>query len=468
MAAQKLPWRLAACAFSALFALACGGLDDVTSLHDLRILAVKTEPAEIKLPAVYALVDPASRPPGFPLPQWDVAVTVYAYDPRGGEVTTSIFMCPESTADPACFTFDPAATIAAAADDTARAQLETVYQPHRYQETLADPAQNPAGPIANNRHAFDMSTAVIDSLLWKGDQAANLVLSPLLPRFVVQVDNSKVSGINHERAYKRLPMSLDYRDPMLPPQLLTTMLRSASTTVCHQQPDPFVEGAADCFYDFGANTNPVLVGFDLFDPDAEQAARDRGEEIPPIRFADDPQLGTHPVLLVEKGATLHIRPVFKPSSMEPYQVFVAQTDLQGGGFGVSFGSGGGGGGGPDGEGNNAATSSVKLSLENRYEDFVCDWYATAGNVPRQTTSTSPGEGGPRGGGGGFGMEGRSSLDADWELPGAAASGNGGPFGFGNNDANTSTNSSGRDALILVVQDQRGGVAVGEITVEYQQ
>jgi len=390
-----------------LLALACddAGFDSPTELRDLRILAVKAEPPEIKLPVRYLFAPPEQRPEDWPLPGFQVEIEVYAFDPREGRVTTSVFMCPEDYNDPSCLSFSSDDLIPAGMQASQRAELEAVYQPRLRGNTLADAAMNPAVPIGDNRFSFKFSTPVIDSLLWQGGgDPWGLILAPLLPRFVVEVYNSEVEELREERAFKRFPISLDFNDPELPSELLEFISEFFGAPPCESPPaddDPFVEGIASCFYDRGANSNPVLAGFDLVDPYAEAEARAEGMDIPAVRFSASPQLGPRPVLLVEPGATVHLRPVFKPGSMERYQVFVLAPFVE------------------------------AFALEDRYEDFVCFWYVTGGELgaePGQgnvTTSTAR-EGGEAG------------LDMDWVVAG------------GSDDTGPAI---GRDTLVLVVHDQ---------------
>lgn len=407
------------------------GFDSPSELRDLRILAVRAEPAEIKLPVRFLFAPPAQRPPEWALPSWSVDVQVFAFDPRSGDVTTSSFLCPASDADPACLEFSSADLIAPDLPATEEAELQAVYQPRTRRNTLADPAVNPAVPALDNRFTYAFTPAVIDSLLWReGVDPWGLFLQPLLPRFVVDARNSAVEGMAHERAFKRFPLSLDFNDPELPPQLMDIIADIFGAPPCAIAPaadDPFVEGPADCFFDRGPNQNPLLTGFDLVDPWAEADARAAGERLPAVRFSNSPQLGPHPVLLVEPGATLHLRPVFAPGSMERYQVFVLAP------FAQSF------------------------ALHNRTEDFVCFWYVTGGALGgaedsgNVTTSTS------RAGGEDLPRSGdpeaiRTPLDMDWVVAGTPDH----PLGSGRT----------RDSLVLVVEDQRGGVAVGQVIVEY--
>jgi hypothetical protein len=102
----------------------------------------------------------------------------------------------------------------------------------------------------------------------------------------------------------------------------------------------------------------------------------------------------------------------------------------------------------------AAPVSGTLGLEDRLEDFVCFWYITGGSLGddddrgNMTTSTAR-EGGDLMAAQEAGVV-RTPLDMTWVVQPAE-----------------NVPASGRDTLVLVVQDQRGGVAVGQVIVEYQ-
>ena len=46
----------------------CAYFDREDRVEDTRILAIKTEPAEVKFSPLYSLLPPDQRPPGFVLP----------------------------------------------------------------------------------------------------------------------------------------------------------------------------------------------------------------------------------------------------------------------------------------------------------------------------------------------------------------------------------------------------------------
>ncbi len=74
----------------------------------------------------------------------------------------------------------------------------------------------------------------------------------------------------------------------------------------------------------------------------------------------------------------------------------------------------------------------KIILLNRVEDLACTWYSTRGELSASLTA----------------LQNRDALGVTWRLPFDAQPGE-------------------RDSMVLVVLDQRGGTAVGEITVEYR-
>ena len=56
--------------------------DEEEKLEDIRILGMRTEPAEIIYSGLYILRGPGEEIPFLPLPTYEVEVDVYAYDPR--------------------------------------------------------------------------------------------------------------------------------------------------------------------------------------------------------------------------------------------------------------------------------------------------------------------------------------------------------------------------------------------------
>ena len=116
-----------------------------------------------------------------------------------------------------------------------------------------------------------------------------------------------------------------------------------------------------------------------------------------------PDLGLGSLVRAVPGGQLVITPMWDAHAIEHYQV-------------ISF-----------------DIADSKLIILNRIEDIACNWYATGGKVSSGLTSLQ------------FNNE---RLGILWDLP-------------------TDVEVGERDSLLLVVLDQRGGTAVGEITVEYK-
>ena len=68
----------------------CVDFDIEEQFIDTRILAMRTEPAEIMFSPLFLL--PASQRPPIPIAPIDVDVEVYAFDRRGGDVTMRLQM----------------------------------------------------------------------------------------------------------------------------------------------------------------------------------------------------------------------------------------------------------------------------------------------------------------------------------------------------------------------------------------
>ncbi|MFZ9887856.1 MAG: hypothetical protein ACO3JL_10165 [Myxococcota bacterium] len=331
--------------------LGCSDLDREDRLEDLRILAVRTEPAEILFHPFHALVAPEQRPPFLTLPSYDVDVEVFAYDPRGGEVETMTQLCPEEQG--VCIGFDPDAALAAA-PESLREELRAVYEPRAAALPIAslDDSGDPAGRISL-RQSYRFTPAVIDSFIPKTESGAPIPsFFPELPRVVIDVQNPGAADVTRETGYKRIPVGFDVAHPDLPDGFLDTFGQALGIRFCDAViPDElFSEGPTDCVEPRGPNQNPTLVGFDL----------DRDDELPLIdnegvRFADVSDLGPRSLLRVPRGGEVHLTPVFAVGDREHYQVLK---------FGVE---------------------TQELFLENRWEDYVVSWYSTRGDVSRDVS-----------------------------------------------------------------------------------
>ena len=390
---------------------ACVNFDLAEQITDTRILAVKTEPAEILFSPLY-LSPPEQRPP-FPLPTVDVEVEVFAFDPRGGRTTTSIQMCPEDGGDSSCRLYDKDAD-----DDfvglvePARGEVAGLLEPAVAQAEI-DEASTPVGRVGPSTFRYAITPGAIDFFQPKNADGENVPsIFPLLPRFAVDVENQtqKDDGaeVFAERAFKRLPLTLDLTDPVLPAEFLGDLARGLGIKLCDAPlPDPidedgdgvddvFVEGLTDCLHPRVLNQNPAFKGFRL-----ESALV--AEELSSGMLEGEPDLGLGSLVRAAPGGTISITPMWEANAVERYQV-------------ISF-----------------DIEASKLTVLNRVEDMACNWYATGGTVSSGLTSLQ------------FDND---RLGMVWTLP-------------------TDVTAGDRDSLVLVVLDQRGGTAVGEITVEYK-
>jgi hypothetical protein len=377
---------------------ACNNFQQQSNIEDLRVIAVRTEPAEIFYSPLHVLLPPDARPFGFRLPDYEVDVEVWAFDPRGGLMQTTVSLCPPDE-DSTCRFFEPEERIERAPENIQDA-LRALYQPDPVQAVLTDDdlAKDPAGRIPGMTQTWDFSADVIDSLLYDENGNAGLDLFPIYPKIAVRAEALEAVEVNEERAYKRLPLTLNYNDPDLPPEFKDLIFDILGAEPCDVQPtrEEFVEGRTDCFFTRPANTNPTLVGFNLLPPEQEV------EPEKPIAYSDVADLEPKALLEVTPGSRVHLEPVFPEDVREMYQIFSFDLD--------------------DGT----------LVLENRFEDLSINWFKTGGSAP---ASSQP----PQFGG---------TFDVIWELPSNRGPGE-------------------RDTLVAVIRDQRGGVAVGEIVVQYR-
>ncbi len=398
-AVVRLALAAAAAGVGVVVAAGCTNFPREDRIEDMRVLAIKTEPAEILYSPLF-LTPAAQRPPGFPLPSIDVNVEVFAFDPRGGHVKTTTQLCPAGAGDSTCRLYDPTADLAAE-PAAARPDIEALLTQQTVEGDIASDA-TPVGRVQPSTFTMHFSPAVMDFFIPDAsDGTPTPSIFPLLPRFVVQEDNTDAdpATVVSERAFKRIPISLDLTSADLPPDVVANLARGLGIELC-AAPIPDSEfdkqGRASCLERRVPNNNPGLVGFRL-EPDPAN--------LTPDTATDDvvqPDVGVGSVLGVKPGDTIALTPVFTADSVERYQV-------------VSF-----------------DVETSKIILLNRVEDLACNWYTTRGNTQGSLTALQ------------FG----ATLGNVWTLPADAQPGE-------------------RDSIVMVVLDQRGGTAVGEITVEYQ-
>lgn len=389
----------------------CVNFDLAEQIADTRVLAVKTEPAEILFSPLY-LSPPEQRPP-FPLPTTEVEVEVFAFDPRGGRTTTSIQMCPEDGGDSSCRLYDKDVDDDfVRLVDPARTEVAGLLEPVAFEEEI-DEATTPVGRIGPSTFQFTITPGAIDFFQPKNANGENVPsIFPLLPRFAVDVENlsqkSEGAEVFAERAFKRLPLTLDLTDPVLPADFLGDLARGLGISLCDAPlPDPidedgdgvddvFVEGLTDCLHPRVVNVNPAFKGFRL-------ESTVIAEELTKGMLEGEPDLGLGSLVRASPGGQIAITPMWEANAVERYQV-------------ISF-----------------DIEASKLTILNRVEDMACNWYATRGRVSSGLTSLQFDD---------------DRLGMVWSLP-------------------TDAEPGERDSVILVILDQRGGTAVGEITVEYR-
>jgi hypothetical protein len=388
---------------AAVSAIACVDFDLEERIEDTRVLAVRHEPAEIMFSPLYLL--PAAQRPPFPLPTTTVQTEVYAYDPRGGQVSLSTQLCPEGT-DSSCRLYDKDADLDfVRLNEPVRSEVGALLSP-RLVELEVDEG-TAAGRIGST-FSTDISPGVIDFLQPKNDAGENVPsVFPLLPRFAIEVENKtqRLEGaeVFRERAFKRLPLSLDLADPSLGPDFTRTLAEGLGVSLCDGPvpgrdvvADEDFEGDAACLHPRGPNVNPGLLGFRL-------EATDVADELTQGILEGEPDLGLRSQLRVSPGGVVALTPVWAPGSAERYQV-------------ISF-----------------DIESSELVVVNRVEDLACTWYSTRGSLSTTLTSLQ------------FNNE---RLGLVWQLPSDATSGQ-------------------EDSLVLVALDQRGGTTVAELHVVYR-
>jgi len=443
--------------FTTSLVTGCLDLDEQSLVHDLRILAIKTEPAELLLDASYALGDlgggapggggvpGGGAPGGGALPTADgftVDIEVFAYDPRGGLVTMSSFLCPDGV-DSTCVGYDAQTEVLDDVEDLdERAERAALFLPSVSVAEVDQTDEHPIGRAPLPQLTWEMTPSVISALTANAFGSAAVGVETIEPRIVVELNSTAQGGVGHATAFKRIPMVWDLHDPALGTSV-NAALSPYDIELCPDDTPTFEEeGTAPCARRRQPNRNPVLLGFDIVDEIAAAAA---GDELPPVRESEEPQLGPNPTLLVEAGGILTLRPVFAPGSVERYQVIVSDPGTE------------------------------EIFVQDRFEDFAAHWFVTRGAAELLTQSwESDFSGGPGGG-----DDEAASLDVRWQLPtanelrGEETESGGLSFGppvlrgeqpgeDGDGDV-----PEARDSLVVVIKDQRGGIAVGQVTVEYR-
>ncbi len=266
--------------FAALAAAgACGSLDNVTDVHDLRVLAVKSEPAGFLVP----LDAPSS------LTNTQAKITALVVDPTNPSqiVTFTGEACPDyidtiTAASGKSSKLCPSAAQTSALPAPLDTALATTELPAGMASASAtstieyDPSVT-FGLTPDQLGFFFSPTATGNATI---DQA---VLYNRDFSFDAIVDLTFTLGAHSAEALKRVVYW-----PLLPPALV---------------PDPATN--AECPSAQVANTNPVLTSIDLF--------RDRVDGMP----ADEWTTGT-PTVSISAKDTLFVRPSYDPASIEHY------------------------------------------------------------------------------------------------------------------------------------------------------
>jgi hypothetical protein len=395
-----------AAALSLASTSACVNFDREDQIADTRVLAVRTTPAEVLFSPLY--LSPAAQRPPIPLPTTNVDVDVFAFDPRGGLATTSIGMCPDDASDSSCRLYkkddDPNYQ---ALVEPGKGEVDALLSPQVAQGEI-DLAADVAGRVTPSRFSFSITPSAIDFFQPKDASGQNAPsILPILPRFtiVAQNDTAKDDGeaVFAERAFKRLPLSMDLADPSLPADFLGDLARAIGVELCSDplprpgdDGDDFVEGPAPCLHPRVANENPALLGFKLESTVAP-------DELTKGTLVATPDLGVTSLVRADPGGQIALTPVWADGAVERYQVL--SFDIE----------------------------TSKIGVQNRVEDLACEWYVTRGSTTNPQTALQ------------FTTE---HLGNVWSLP-------------------TNAKSGERDSLVLVVLDQRGGTSVAQVTVEYR-
>lgn len=341
------------CAFS------CADFDLQERIEDLRVIGIATEPAEVKYSAAHILAGPQTRPPGLPVTSVDVDYEVLAFEPRGGTLEVSAQFCPSGT----CTNFDDDA-FADAQPAVIRNEVRDAFGRNEVELEL-EPLAAQGGRLPGLNFTLPLSPGAIDALIPKAGGQPLPQFFPALPRVGVSVNNLDVEpfledgtrAVNREIAFKRLPVGLDFADPLLSDDIKSAFGDAFGVTFCEEpiNSESFLEGPAPCFDPQPANLNPTLLGFQLLPEDAE---------LPEDGIIEDAEVDLAPRgarLSVPRGGTVVVNPVFAAGVSQPYQI-------------VRF----------------LIEESV-LEVENRFEDIVVTWYSTRGTIGQTVRQLQTGD-----------------------------------------------------------------------------
>ena len=225
-----------------------------------------------------------------------------------------------------------------------------------------------------------LKAGAIDALIPKAGGQPLPQFFPALPRVGVSVTNLDVEpfledgtrAVNREVAFKRIPVGLDFADPLLSDDIKNAFGEAFGVTFCEEpiSDESFVEGPAPCFDPQPANLNPSFLGFQLLPETAE---------LPQDGLIEDVEVDLAPRgarLSVSSGGTLVVNPVFALGTSQRYQI-------------VRF-----------------LIEESTLIVENRFEDIVVTWYATRGTIGQPVRQLQTGD----------------TFGQVWNLPQTATSG----------------------------------------------
>jgi hypothetical protein len=392
----------------------CVNFEQAERLLDVRVLGMRTSPAEILFSPIY-LTPPAQRPPFFALPSVDVDIEYYAVDPRGGRLQTELKLCPEGQ-DSSCRLYDPTNDLAELPPD-ARAEVAAALTP----QTFAGDVSFDSAPVGRALPAsttLTITPSVIDFFQPKNAQGEPVPsVFPILPRIVAAVSNDQVDAnaqnadVTRERAFKRLPLVLDLTSPDLPLDFQQNLASGLGLTLCGEPLTPdtdYVEGDGSCLYGKSANENPRLNGF-RFESSAVQSDLTKD-----MLYGADVDIALSSTAVVNAGGLLALTPMFEEGTLERYQV-------------ISF-----------------DIESSKIKLINRVEQLAIEYFVTRGTTTTTSTSLDFGQ----------------ALGTIWTTPGPCDD-------AGDEREATCVRTGERDTLVMIVRDQRGGVTWADFTVTYR-
>jgi hypothetical protein len=430
----------------------CVPLDDPGLLHDLRVLAVVTEPAELALPPLFFEESVFLENDAYQIAVVDI--DVFAFEPRGGLVEMTTRACPTPSVDNAngCENFDPASAYPALVD---RQAFDAFFATNRAGAAPLAPSADPAGRVPFSRESRAITLAVAHHLFRAADggsgddnkgvfaelsqstgttgtqpgrrfnlsglRALNIpFLTPILPRFDVTVVNDArlPHEVSVEHAYKRMPMFIDLFLPLPSPfaevrdEIVVEIESALGVPFCDPStlalPDAVKVNSEGELVDVDDNLLDVQLGpwHCLFPRRPNQNPTMQGILLLRDSKPDKPVIGEGSVtpiaeVGVRRGDAISVAPTFF-TYPELHQSLSWDIDAE------------------------------RIVVRNVIEDYVVDFAVTGGVLERAQTVPVVDAG----------------LGITWLLPRDRELGS-------------------RDTIVLTVRDQRGGTSVGILTVIYE-